>query len=53
MLGVYLLLGGVIDVAIRPSLRRFMAEVRRGLFDFTLVQPRDAQLLSSLRHLEL
>lgn len=53
LLGVYLTLGGALDLAVRPSLRRFMAEVRLGLFDFTLARPRDAQLLSSVQEVEL
>jgi ABC-2 type transport system permease protein len=42
LLGVYLTLGGALDLA-----------VRLGLFDFTLARPRDAQLLSSVQEVEL
>jgi ABC-2 type transport system permease protein len=53
VIGVYLLVGGVSQVVIRPSLSRFMEDVRLGTLDFTLTKPVDAQLLVSMRQVEL
>jgi ABC-2 type transport system permease protein len=53
VLGVYFLIGGMVNVVIQPSLQRFMADVREGTLDFTLTKPEDAQLLVSIREVEL
>jgi ABC-2 type transport system permease protein len=38
---------------IRPSFERLMDDVRRGTLDFTLTKPEDAQLLVSIRQVQL
>ncbi|HCF94025.1 MAG: ABC-2 family transporter protein [Verrucomicrobiota bacterium] len=53
LLGIYFLMGGLISTLIRPSLERFMEDVRRGTLDFTLTKPRDAQLLVSIRQIRI
>jgi ABC-2 type transport system permease protein len=53
LLGIYFLVGGLISTVIRPSLERFMEDVRRGTLDFTLTKPRDAQLLVSIRQIRI
>lgn len=53
VVGVYLLVGGLTRVVIQPSLTRFMEDVRLGSLDFTLTKPVDAQVLSSVRQVEV
>jgi len=53
LLGVYFLVGGLINTVIRPSMRQLMEDVRQGTLDFTLTKPEDAQLLVSLRQMEV
>ena len=53
LLGVYFLVGGAINVVIRPSMERFMEDVRRGTLDFTLTKPEDAQLLVSVQQIQI
>jgi ABC-2 type transport system permease protein len=49
IMGVYLLMGGVIQAAIQPNMQRLMDEIREGTLDFALTKPLDAQLLVSIR----
>jgi ABC-2 type transport system permease protein len=53
ILGVQILLGGVIHATIQPNMERLTAEVRDGKLDFALTKPADAQLLVSVRELQL
>lgn len=53
LLGVYFLVGGAINLVIRPSMERFMEDVRRGTLDFTLTKPEDAQLLVSMQQVQI
>lgn len=53
VVGVYLLVGGLTRVVIQPSLTRFMEDVRLGTLDFTLTKPVDAQMLSSVRQVQI
>ena len=53
LVGIYLLMGGVINMVINPSMQRFMEDVRKGTLDFTLTKPEDAQLLVSVRQVEI
>jgi ABC-2 type transport system permease protein len=53
LLGVYFLVGGAINLVIRPSMERFMEDVRRGTLDFTLTKPEDAQLLVSVQQIQV
>jgi ABC-2 type transport system permease protein len=49
VLGVFTVLGGLIQSVIKPNLMQFMEEVADGKFDFVLARPADAQLLMSVR----
>lgn len=49
VLGVFTILGGVIQSVIKPNLMQFMEEIADGKFDFVLARPADAQLLASIR----
>ncbi len=53
VIGVYLLVGGLTRVVIQPSLIRFMEDVRLGTLDFALTKPVDAQVLASVRQVEI
>ncbi|HEY8686065.1 MAG TPA: ABC-2 family transporter protein [Chloroflexota bacterium] len=53
VLGVYFLVGGGINLVIQPSMQRLMEDVRQGTLDFTLTKPRDAQLLISVRQMQI
>ncbi|MDT8305666.1 MAG: ABC-2 family transporter protein [Anaerolineae bacterium] len=49
LVGVYQIVGGLIQTVINPSMQRFMEDVRKGTLDFALTKPADAQLLVSVR----
>jgi len=49
VLGVFTLLGGLVQSVIKPNLVQFMEEVADGKLDFVLAKPADAQLLVSVR----
>ena len=53
LLGVYFAVGGAIRTLIRPSMQRFMEDVRQGTLDFTLSKPEDAQVLVSVKQIEI
>lgn len=53
LVGVYVFIGGVINMVIRPSMQRFMEDVRKGTLDFTLTKPADSQLLVSVQRFEI
>ena len=53
LVGIYTLVAGFIRLVISPSLERFMADVREGTLDFTIIKPVDAQLLVSIQRIEI
>ncbi len=53
LVGVYFLIGGLIRTLIRPSMSKFMEDVRQGTLDFTLTKPADAQVLVSIQRVEI
>jgi ABC-2 type transport system permease protein len=53
IVGVYTLVSGLTQLVVRPSLARFMEDVRLGTLDFTLTKPVDAQMLVSMRQVEV
>ena len=53
LVGIYLLVGGIINMVINPSMQRFMEDVRKGTLDFVLTKPADAQLLVSVQRIQL
>jgi ABC-2 type transport system permease protein len=53
VLGVYFLMGGIIQMVVRPSMQRFMEDVRLGTLDFVLTKPRDSQFLVSIREVQI
>jgi ABC-2 type transport system permease protein len=53
IVGVYSLVSGITQLVVRPSLARFMEDIRLGTLDFTLTKPVDAQVLVSMRQIEV
>lgn len=49
VMGVYILMGGVIQSAIQPNMQRLMADIQDGSLDFALTKPVDGQALVSVR----
>jgi ABC-2 type transport system permease protein len=53
LLGAFFILTGVLGTVVQPSLQGFIDDVRRGALDFTLTKPRDAQVLVSIKHVDV
>ena len=53
LLGVFFMVGGLTRTVVQPSMERFMEDVRLGTLDFTLTKPADAQLLVSVKQVEV
>ncbi|MEM7336005.1 MAG: ABC-2 family transporter protein [Chloroflexota bacterium] len=53
LVGIYTLIGGLINFMISPSMERLMQDVRHGTLDFALTKPADAQLLVSVSRFEI
>lgn len=53
LIGVFMIVAGLLGLVIRPSLERLMEGVRLGTLDFTLTKPADAQLLVSVKQVEV
>jgi ABC-2 type transport system permease protein len=53
VLGAFFLLTGALGTVVQPSLQSFIDDVRLGALDFTLTKPRDAQVLVSIKQVEV
>jgi ABC-2 type transport system permease protein len=53
LLGVYFLVGGLIRAVVQPSMARLMEDVRQGTLDFTLTKPEDAQVLVTVKQVQI
>ena len=53
VLGIQLLMGGIIHTAIQPNMQRFVEEVQDGKLDYALTKPEDAQVLVSVREVQI
>src|SRR5439155_20031635 len=53
IIGVQILLGGVVHALIQPNMERFTQEVQDGKLDFALTRPEDAQLIVSVRQIQI
>jgi len=49
VLGVYMLMGGVIQAAIQPNMQRLMEEIQAGTLDYAMTKPADSQVIVSVR----
>ena len=53
LVGVYFLVGGIIGLMIQPGMEEFIESVRDGTLDFTLTKPEDAQILVTIRRIDI
>jgi ABC-2 type transport system permease protein len=53
VMGIFILMGGVINSAIQPNMTRLLEEIQQGTLDFALTKPADAQGLISIREFRL
>jgi ABC-2 type transport system permease protein len=53
VMGIFILMGGVINAFIQPNMTRLLEEIQQGTLDFTLTKPADAQGLISVREFHL
>jgi ABC-2 type transport system permease protein len=53
ILGIQILMGGVIRALVQPNMIRLMDDVREGKLDYALTKPVDAQVLVSVRQVEI
>ena len=51
VMGIYILMGGVINTFIQPNMTRLLHEIERGTLDFALTKPVDGLAIVSLREL--
>lgn len=49
VMGVFMMMGGIIQSAIQPNMQRLMEEIQEGTLDFALTKPVDSQAIASLR----
>jgi len=53
VMGIFVLMGGVINAFIQPNMTRLLDEIQRGTLDYALTKPADAQGLISVREFHL
>lgn len=53
VMGVYTTMGGLINAVVQPNMQRLMQEIQDGTFDFALTKPADAQMLASVREVQV
>lgn len=53
VLGTQILMGGVIRAVIQPNMMRLTEDVRQGKLDYALTKPVDAQMLVSVREVQV
>jgi ABC-2 type transport system permease protein len=52
-IGVFTIVGGIMRAFIQPAVSRLMDDIEEGTFDFVLTKPVDAQLLMSVREINI
>lgn len=53
VMGIFVMMGGVINAIIQPNMTRLLEEIQRGTLDYALTKPMDAQGLVSVREFRL
>jgi ABC-2 type transport system permease protein len=53
VMGVYMLIGGILNVVISPSMNRLAQNIRQGTLDYTIVRPVDTQVLVSVTDVQI
>jgi ABC-2 type transport system permease protein len=53
LMGVYTIMGAVVAAIIQPNMQQLMDDIQQGNFDYVLTKPEDAQLLASVRQIQI
>jgi viologen exporter family transport system permease protein len=53
VLGIQLVMGGIVHTLIQPNMQRFVEEVQDGKLDYALTKPEDAQVIVSVREVQI
>lgn len=53
VMGVFTMMGGVIQTTIQPNMTQLITDIQQGTFDYALTKPADAQLLASVRQVAI
>jgi ABC-2 type transport system permease protein len=53
VLGIQLVMTGIVHAAIQPNMQRFVEEVEDGKLDYALTKPEDAQVIVSVREVQV
>ncbi|GAC1375774.1 MAG: ABC-2 family transporter protein [Ktedonobacteraceae bacterium] len=53
VVGVYTLMGGLINMSIQPNMQQLLLDVQQGTLDYVLMKPVDAQLQVSVRQVRI
>jgi ABC-2 type transport system permease protein len=53
ILGVQILLGGIVHTSFQPNMQRLVDEVQDGKLDYALTKPEDAQVIVSVREVQI
>ncbi|QNK83161.1 ABC transporter permease [Nakamurella sp. PAMC28650] len=53
VMGVFTLIGGIVQAVIQPNMTMLMEDIRNGTFDFVLTKPVGAQLFASARSVQI
>jgi ABC-2 type transport system permease protein len=53
VLGIQLVMAGIVHTAIQPNMQRFVEEVQDGKLDYALTKPEDAQVIVSVREVQI
>lgn len=53
VMGVFTIMGGLISAVIQPNMQKLMDDVQQGTLDYALTKPEDAQLIASVRQIQI
>lgn len=53
VMGVFTMVGGIVNTFVQPNMQRLVEDVQRGTLDYALTKPADAQTLVSVRQVDI
>jgi ABC-2 type transport system permease protein len=53
VMGIYTIIGAVVASIIQPNMQQLMDDIQRGNFDYVLTKPVDAQVMASVRQVQI
>jgi ABC-2 type transport system permease protein len=53
LMGIYTIIGAVVASIIQPNMQQLMDDIQQGNFDYVLIKPADAQVLASVRQVQI